>query len=187
VERARGCGISRAYAVFGCEQYLYNARNAVNFIKNNLWDGERLYASYRGGRRSNDGYLDDYAFLSYGLLSLYDATKEREYLDFAQTLTIQAISHLWDTEDGGFFIRSSQSEQLISRPKETYDGATPSGNSVMLHNLIALDIKEYAEKQRKFMASCANAYPSGFCFAMMSFYRERPLIHCENGVCTASE
>src|SRR5699024_6992477 len=77
-----------------------------------------------------NGYLDDYAFLLWAYVELYEATFASTYLKQARAFTDDMIDLFWDTEQGGFFFNGHDSEKLLSREKEIYDGALPSGNGV---------------------------------------------------------
>ncbi|MDD3654846.1 MAG: thioredoxin domain-containing protein, partial [Desulfotomaculaceae bacterium] len=98
----------------------------------------RLLARFRDGEAEFPAYLDDYAFLTWELIELYEATFEAAYLEKAVGLIKQTLDLFWDQENGGFYLYGIDAEQLIARPKETYDGALPSGNSVALANLLRL-------------------------------------------------
>jgi hypothetical protein len=82
--------------------------------------------------------LEDYAFFVWGLTELYEATFRVRYLEEAVHLTQAMVELFWDEERGGFYFTGKDNEELISRPKELYDGATPSGNSVAALNLLRL-------------------------------------------------
>ncbi len=100
-------------------------------------DGGLLHRTLEGesGIRA---HLDDYAFLIWGLLELYEATLDVFFLQSAKELMDYAIAHFADREHGAFFFTSDLGEPLLIRSKEIYDGATPSGNSVMAANLLRL-------------------------------------------------
>lgn len=131
--------------------YIHGAKKAAGFIMQCLVreDG-RLLARYRDGEAAYPAYIDDYAFLIWGFIELYETTYETVYLEKAIGLTNDMINLFWDEEEGGFFIYGSDSESLIVRPKEIYDGATPSGNSVatlcMLRLAKMTGNKEFEEK-----------------------------------------
>lgn len=124
---------------FDNETYIDAARSAAGFIFENLVtkDG-RLLARYRDNESAYPGYLDDYAFLIYGLIELYEATFEIYYLKRAVDLNRDMLRLFWDDDRGGLFIYGIDSEELIARPKEVYDGALPSGNSVAALNMLRL-------------------------------------------------
>ena len=90
------------------------------------------------GEAAVAGMLDDYAFMTWGLLELYEATLEPGVLKTALELADNTISHFHDDRDGGFFFTADDGERLLVRQKDSYDGAIPSGNSVMMLNLLRL-------------------------------------------------
>ncbi len=124
---------------FCSNEYTEAAEAAYGFIQRNLVreDG-RLLARYRDGEAAFPAYLDDYAFLVWGLIELYQATFKTGYLKRALELNRDMLDLFWDERDGGLFLYGEDSEQLIMRPKEVYDGALPSGNSVALYNMLRL-------------------------------------------------
>ncbi|MFC4557603.1 thioredoxin domain-containing protein [Virgibacillus kekensis] len=123
-------GFAKAGRAFENTDYLRVAKDAAAFLDEKLTVDGRLMARYRYGEVKYYGYLDDYAFLLWAQLELYDATFNTEYLERARELADQMISLFWDEENGGFFFNGEDSEELLSREKEIYDGALPSGNSV---------------------------------------------------------
>ncbi|MFX4262236.1 thioredoxin domain-containing protein [Pelotomaculum propionicicum] len=167
--------MARGAAVFGEDVYRDAAARAVEFIFNKMRRADgRLLARYRDGESAYPAYLDDYAFLTWGLLELYEATFDATHLEGAIELTGQMIDLFWDEENGGFFFNGKDAEQLISRPKEIYDGALPSGNSVALVNLLRLALltagqsfADMAEKQVKAFAGSIGDYPWGYTHFLM--------------------
>lgn len=163
---------ARLYRVVGDSKYLDAAEKTCGFIEEKLTEGDTLYVSYRDGRRGSRGFIDDYAFYIYALICLYEASFKQQYLDRAAELCCKAINDFYDNKNGGFYLYGSENEQLIMKPKETYDGAIPSGNSFMAYNLVMLsqltdgDFSDIKEKQLEFMAGAAEDYPSGYCFYM---------------------
>lgn len=151
--------LAKAYKVLEDERYLEYAKKAVNFIFNNLMDeNKRLLARYRDEESRHKAYLDDYAFLCFGLIELYESSFDIEFLKKAIDLNKDMINYFWDKEKRGFFLYGEDGEKLIARPKELYDGAMPSGNSVAAYNLIKLAritgdayLEEMAEKQLDFI------------------------------------
>lgn len=165
----------RLYEATERATYLDAAVSCLNFIEDKMLDGDDLAISYRKGKRKGKGLLDDYAFLIFALLNLYDVTKDEEHLDRAKRFTRKAVKDFFDEEEGGFFLYGEDHEQLILRPKETYDGAVFSGNSAMAYNLVQLWIlpeedryRELAEKQLDFMACEAEHYPAGYSLFLMA-------------------
>ncbi|WP_300382041.1 thioredoxin domain-containing protein [Clostridium sp.] len=131
--------LGKAYKITLKEKYLKVADKAVEFIYNNLIDNEgRLLARYRDKEGNYLGYLDDYAFLTYGLIELYESSFDVKYLEKAVKLNEDMINKFKDNKDGAFFMTMEEGEELITRPKEFYDGAIPSGNSVAAYNILRL-------------------------------------------------
>jgi uncharacterized protein YyaL (SSP411 family) len=97
-----------------------------------------LFHRYRDGDVAIEGMLDDYAFLSWGLLELYEATFDERHLERAIAHTTFMLEHFRDEDSGGFFMTRRGAEALLARPREVYDGALPSGNSVAALNLLRL-------------------------------------------------
>ncbi len=156
------------------EKYLTAAKNADNFIQKHLYDGGTLYVNYHMGKRGVKGFLDDYAAYIFAQLWLYRATLEYEYLEGAKKLCDKVIEDFYDNT-GGFYLYSNQHEELITRPKETYDGAIPSGNSFMAYNLARLSLitgeekyKSIAEQQLDFISKSASQYPTNHAMFLIS-------------------
>ena len=125
--------------VFNEPLYTETAKNAVTFIFNTMRRADgRLLHRYRDTQAGIPALIDDYAFLVWGLLELYETSFEAPYLRKAGELTQEMIAHFWDEGNGGFYFTPDDGEPLITRPKELYDGALPSGNSVALSNLLRL-------------------------------------------------
>jgi uncharacterized protein YyaL (SSP411 family) len=98
----------------------------------------RLYRTYKDGRAHIEAFAEDYAFYADGLLSLYEATFEPTWAARARSLITTLLNHFWDARNGGFFSTGDFHEDLVSRPKELYDNAIPSANSVAAEALIRL-------------------------------------------------
>ena len=120
-------------------KYIKSAKKAVNFIFNEMKNSDgRLMHRYREGGADILAFLDDYAFLIWGLINLYEATFDTLYLKKAVELTEEQLELFWDNLIGAFFFTAKDAESLLTRQKETYDGAIPSGNSVGMLNLLRL-------------------------------------------------
>jgi len=151
--------LGKAYKVLEDERYFEYAKKAVNFIFDNLIDeNKRLLARYRDRESRHKAYLDDYAFLCFGLIELYESSFDIIFLKKAIYLNKDMINFFWDDDKQGFFLYGEDNEKLIARPKELFDGAMPSGNSVAAYNLIKLaritgdtNLEEMAEKQLNFI------------------------------------
>lgn len=158
------------------QHYIDNAEIAIKFIFNNLAreDG-RLFARYREQEAAYPAYVDDYSFLIWALIELYETTFNPEYLQKAMNLNNDLIKYFWDSDGGGLYVYGSDSEQLITRPKEIYDGATPSGNSVSALNFLRLarltgeyDLEDKAHQLLKAFSDTINRYPRAYSFALIA-------------------
>lgn len=132
---------SLAFGARVLDQPLYRdaAEKTARFILGNMMDTEgRLLHRYRDGEAAVPGMIDDYAFLIYGLIDLYQATFNIEYLRQADHFGQQMLGLFWDEKGGGFLFISRDRETLLIRRKEIYDGAMPSGNSVAALDLVRL-------------------------------------------------
>lgn len=131
--------LSKASRAFNQPRYAEAAGKAADFLlsKSRQSDG-RLFHRYRDGEAGIDGYLDDYAFFTWGLLELYEATFNIKYLQTALEMNNDMIKHFQDVKNGGFFLSADDSENLLIRQREIYDGAVPSGNSVAMLNLLKI-------------------------------------------------
>lgn len=124
--------------VFDRNEYKIAAGKTWEFIEQNLMDGNRLLHRYRNGNAGLTAILDDYAFCIWALLELYSSTNEVKYLSRAIELQQVQDEYYWDDKNFGYYFTASDGEKLITRTKDIYDGAIPSGNSVSLLNLIIL-------------------------------------------------
>ncbi|MRG85664.1 thioredoxin domain-containing protein [Salinibacillus xinjiangensis] len=122
--------LAKASKVYGENKYLKAAKKALSFIQQQLVVDGRLMVRYRDGQVQNKAFIDDYAFLLWAHVELYEATYDISYLDKSESWVQEMIDLFWDEEHGGFYFYGSDSESLITREKEIYDGAIPSGNSV---------------------------------------------------------
>ncbi len=163
------------YRVTGRKDYLKAAEDGARFIEEKLWLEDSLYISYRGGKVRGVGILDDYAFLIFAYLALYEATLDDEHLQKARRLCEKVIENNWDEENGGFFLYGKENETLILRPKDSYDGAVFSGNSAMAYNLVRLHqitgeeiYGDMAKKQMRFMCREAKRYPAGYAMFLVA-------------------
>ncbi len=164
----------KAYSVLGKEGYLQSAKRALSFIEENLLTENQLQISWREGEAKGAGLLDDYAFLAWAYLELHQSTEDKSYLEQAESVARTAISDFADSK-GGFFMTSARAEKLLFRPQESYDGALPSGNSVMGSVLLHLASltkeplwQEEWDKQLGFLADNAAEQPLAHTFALIS-------------------
>jgi uncharacterized protein YyaL (SSP411 family) len=166
--------LSKGAQVFSEPKYKEAAEKASNFILKEMFNSEgRLLHTYREGESGILAYLDDYAFFIWGLLELFEATFDTKMLQKALELNKELLNKFWDNKHGGFYFTATNSEDLLVRQKEIYDGAIPSGNSVTMLNLqrigkIKLDpeLVEKALKIGKFFAEQVNQAPSAHSYLL---------------------
>jgi len=161
--------LSLAGRVFGREDYLVAAGEAVDFIMTHLHSQGRLKHRWREGESAIEGNLDDYAYLIWGLLELYQATFQAEYLKTALKLNQTLTKHFWDNEEGGYYFTPDHAPQILVRQKEAYDTALPSGNSVQQMNLERLylltgesNFRETSESLEKYFSPTMKQTPAAF-------------------------
>ena len=162
--------LARGAQVFNEPAYAKAACRAMDFILQSLQtkDGGLLHR-YRDGEAAIEANVDDYSFVIWALLELYEATFQTKYLLKALEYHSYLFSHFHDDENGGLFFTSSTAEELLIRPKELYDGAIPSGNSVAFLNALRIaritgdsdKDKRANEIYRSFRAQ-ADAMPTAF-------------------------
>ncbi|WP_224982935.1 thioredoxin domain-containing protein [Geomonas agri] len=129
---------ARAGLVLDNPELVQVAAKAAEFVLQNMVQEGRLRHSYQEGSPKGEGFLDDYAFMVAGLIDLFEASHELRWLERSLELCASAAEQFEDRERGGFFMTGPHHEQLISREKPAYDGVIPSGNSVMVMNLLRL-------------------------------------------------
>ena len=131
--------LARAARAFDAPEYATAAGRAANFVLEKLVDGDgRLLKRRAGGESAHAAVLDDYAFLVWGLIELYEADFDVRWLAQAVRLADAMTVRFSDEEKGGFFLAASDAEAMIARTKEVQDGAIPSGNSVATLDLLRL-------------------------------------------------
>jgi len=161
------------------DDYLAVAVANAEFMLQTMWNGERLLHNFKDGRVRFNGYLDDYANLADGLLALYESTFDYRWIEHAAAIVDRMIDQFWDFDDGGFFFTGKNHESLISRTKDFFDNATPSGNSVAADVLLRLgtlldrdDYRKTGAQVLKSTLQWMRQYPSGFgrMLAAVDFY-----------------
>ncbi len=166
--------LAKAACAFDEPSYAGAAAEAVAFLFGVMRPGEGvLHHRYRDGEAAVAGNLDDYTFLVWGLIELYEATFESKFLGNAAALTSEMIARFADPAAGGFYFTPEDGERLIVRTKDLYDGAVPSGNSAAAFNLMRLARltgesrfeEEAAKTGRAFHPELSRA-PSAFTFFM---------------------
>ena len=180
--------LAKAGQVLEEPSYLHAAIHIHDFIESKMvTENDRLYLRYRDGDAAYVGQLEDYAVYALALLELYRATFDAKYLQAAIHRAKQMVELFEDKNKGGYFMTAFDGEQLIARPKETYDGAMPSGNSVaamVLQTLASLtgerSWQAAADRQFSYLAGEIGEYPSASCFGVLAMmgalYLHRELV-----------
>ena len=144
-------------------------RNAEFLTSAMVREGRRLLRSWKDGDAKIKGYLEDYAAVGLGLLSVYEATFDRRWLDESRRLAEEALRLFWDAEKEVFFDTGSDQEALVVRPRNLFDNAVPSGNSLTIDWLLRLAIlfdedryQAVALKALRPLADLMGRHPSGF-------------------------
>ncbi|MGD8962903.1 MAG: thioredoxin domain-containing protein, partial [Desulfobacterales bacterium] len=167
--------LSQGARILNKPEYAKAAAKSAQFILTRMQteDG-RLYHRFREGELAVEAQAADYAFLIHGLLNLYQATFNLSYAEEAVALQEKMLADFWDPGNGGFFYTANESEALPVRPKELYDGAIPSANSVSLLNLLWLsrltgDPKwdDKAQEQLRAFAGSVKAQPTAFTYFLL--------------------
>jgi hypothetical protein len=170
------------YQVLGDEEFLHAARRTADFVLSELWNGETLKARWADGEVRYDAYLDDYAFLAWGLFDLYEASFEPRYLKAAFDL-LDAGEKTFAAPEGGYYFAPASNTDLLARPQEVYDGAIPSGNAVMVVNLLKrseftgdLSFRQRAETVLRAYRGEIEQQPSAFpqMLCALDFFYGRP-------------
>ncbi len=168
--------LSKAARCFGDAKYKRAAMRAADFILTRMHSSDgHLFHRYIDGEVAINGFLDDYAFLIWGLTELYQSTFEPHYLKTALELNEKSCAIFGDDEDGAFFSTPARNE-LPVRSKNAYDGAIPSGNSIMAFNLIRLgrltgqhELEEKAPKIFDFFGRQILNHPLGHIHMLVAF------------------
>ncbi|HEX2180660.1 MAG TPA: thioredoxin domain-containing protein [Rubrobacteraceae bacterium] len=172
-----------ASRVLDREDYRETARRNAAFLLERLGAGGRLHRSYKDGRARFNGYLEDYAMVADGLVALYEATFEMRWLAEAEALCDAVLELFWDEEKRTFYDTPADHEELVTRPRDVYDSAAPSGNSVaadvLLRLALLLDREDYrarAEAVLEELSGGMEKLPGGFgrLLAALDFYLSRP-------------
>jgi uncharacterized protein YyaL (SSP411 family) len=167
---------AEAAAVLEREDYREIAERNAQFINDSLAADGLLLHVYKDGRAKHAGFLDDYAFVVSGLVTLFETTGALARLEAALRLTDEMIEEFWDEEEGGFFYNGRSGERLIVRQKDYFDNATPSGNSVAAESLLRLsaltgneDYRRKAVSVLRLVRDAVERYPSAFGYALGAF------------------
>jgi uncharacterized protein YyaL (SSP411 family) len=160
--------------ILGEPRYLDAATRAAEFVLGTLQSPDGgLRRVYRAGQVRLDAYLEDYAYLADGLVSLYEAGADERYLRAARTL-LERIRTAFRAPDGGFYSTAEQHEALVLRPREGFDGATPSANAVAARALTRLsyhfgepDLRAEARRALEAYGQLIARQPRAFATSLM--------------------
>jgi uncharacterized protein len=130
--------LANAGAAMRNPEWIEAAKRAFAFVERALGDGDRLYHSWRDGKRQHTGFADDYAHMARGALALWEATQDGYYLKRAQAWAYVLNEHFWDAQNGGYFFTADDAESLLFRSRMVFDQAALSGNGVMVEILAKL-------------------------------------------------
>jgi len=162
--------LARGARVLDQPEYGREAEQALAFILKKMRSGDgRILHRFRDGEAAIPGFLNDYAFLIWGLTELYETTFNPEYLEEALRLQGIVTAHFLDKKGGGFYFAPDDNEALLARKKVGYDAAIPSGNSVMMLNLLRLGrltanpgLEDQADRLGKAFSEGVKTSPVGF-------------------------
>jgi hypothetical protein len=152
------------------------ASRSAQFVLTKMRNSKgQLFHRFRDGELAIGAQANDYAFMVYGLMSLYQTTFDLAYAEEALNLQKQMDHNFWDEKNGGFFSTTKESNELPVRPKELYDGAIPSANSVALYNLLSLSRltgdpkwEDKAQSQMLAFSGTVKAQPAAFTFFLVA-------------------
>ncbi len=169
-------GFVRAGLALGRNDYIEIAKGCADFLMDRmLTEDGRLLHRFREGEAEIEGFLEDYAYLIWALTDLYMAVFEDRHLDTARVLLERSIELFRDERSGAFFQSADTWGDLFARKKEIYDGALPSGNSVMAYNLVRLSrimeepkLEGLARDILDAFSQVLVAYPSAHTFSMIA-------------------
>ncbi len=164
--------LCKAAAAFNNTAYKTLAVQTGNFLLQQFKvnaSSTALHHTYKNGTAKYPAFLDDYAYLIQACLHLQEITSEPHYLQIAEELTVFVIANFCDDETGFFFFTHKEQLDVILRKKELYDGATPSGNSIMAQNLFYLAVllnkpvwHQMAAKNTATLSKAVEKYPTSF-------------------------
>jgi uncharacterized protein YyaL (SSP411 family) len=170
---------AEAASILGRDDYREVAIKNADFLLENLMRDGRLVRTYKDGRAKLNAYLEDYSYMVEGLLAVYEATFDIKYFEQARALADTMIEQFWDESEGGFYFTSADHEELITRTKDYFDNATPSGNSVAAMALLKLwlltgevSYQRHAVTIIRAAREAMSRYPSAFGYLLgaLDFY-----------------
>ncbi len=152
--------LARGGRVFSRKDLMTAANEAAGFLKQELWDGERLYRSYRGHRGNAEAFPADYVFLVSGLIELNTVSPEAGWLEWASELQQKLDAGFWDAAQSGYVMRPGLAGETLLVIREDYDGAEPSPNHLAAENLlklaVLLDASDYTTRAEALLRAGAR-------------------------------
>jgi uncharacterized protein YyaL (SSP411 family) len=152
---------ARSAQVLDDAAYLASAQKAAKFLREQVWKDGALRRSYRKGASEIPGFAEDYAYLIFGLLDLYEADFDPAHLQWAIELQTVMDATFFDETNGGYFSTSGKDPNVLLRMKEDYDGAEPSPSSIATLNLLRLGQITGDAKLRERADKTLAAYAEG--------------------------
>jgi uncharacterized protein YyaL (SSP411 family) len=158
-------------------------RQTLAFLQLHMLHDGHLLRTYKDGQAKLGAYLDDYAFLTAGLLDTFEATFDRAYFELAESLTTTLLAEFWDENQGGFFFTGNHHETLITRTKSAFDQAIPSGSGVAAKNLLRLyhltGREDYLQRAERLLGLYAQqmehqSFGLGAMLNTLDFYLRKP-------------
>lgn len=167
--------LAKAGFAFNEQRFLDMAENAAEFLEKHLVEDGKLLHRFKDDEAGINAMADDYAFLIWAYIELYEATFKPKYLKKAIGWNQQFTDHFWDEDKGGFFFSIADEDQVYGRQRQIFDGALPSSNSVALMNLIRLsrltgktDLENYANKLGQAFSADLIRSGASICHSMQS-------------------
>lgn len=158
-------GLADVYRAVGDEHVLQLAKKTALFLKDNLINEGIIYRSYKNGKATISGFLDDYAYLVDACIELYQVTFNEEWLNLALWITETAIERFGDENGVYFYYSSGDDTTLVARKLELTDNVLPSSNAVMAHNLLRLSVyferHPWRNRAEQMVATLAEQFESG--------------------------
>ncbi len=163
-------GYVDAFKTFGNTEYLETAlKNAQFIVEKQLTQDGRLWHSYKDGKSTINGYLEDYAAAIDAFIALYEVTLDMDWLNKARSMANYSFDHFHDAENGMFYFTSDEDDALVNRTVEYRDNVIPASNSIMAKNLFVLghhfDEARYGETATQMLKNVQadmETYPGGF-------------------------
>ncbi len=162
-------GVATAARAFGTESFARLALRNAEFLAREMVSRGRVMRSHKEGVTRISGFLEDHAAVALGFLAVYELTTDERWVEEARAIADAMIEWFWDEERGFFFDTAKDAEQLITRPRDATDNATPSGTSLAVELLLHLaelqhdsDFRRRAAFTIETLAEPAARYPSAF-------------------------